>query len=108
MAFQRKHPALTADTVVVATALTLRRPWSLLTSDFEDLRLLLAGHDVRSKPPATTPSTTRPWHSESGGELQSAGACSGILEERPAPILTHAGGYVCVGSIVKPKFSMGF
>lgn len=46
-AARRKHRDLTVDAVVAATALTLPTPVVVLTSDPEDLRLLLAGHDVR-------------------------------------------------------------
>lgn len=38
----------------------------------------------------------------------STGACSGILSGKSAPILTHAGGYACVGSLVKRQFSACF
>ena len=44
---RRKHRDLTVDTVVAATALTLPTPVVVLTSDPEDLGLLLAGHDIR-------------------------------------------------------------
>lgn len=44
---RRKHRDLTVDAVVAATALTLPVPVVVLTSDPEDLRLLLAGRDVR-------------------------------------------------------------
>jgi predicted nucleic acid-binding protein len=44
---RRKHRDLTVDAVVAATALTLPIPVVVLTSDPEDLRLLLAGHDLR-------------------------------------------------------------
>lgn len=44
---RRKHRDLTVDAVVAATALTLPTPVVVLTSDTEDLRLLLAGHAVR-------------------------------------------------------------
>lgn len=44
---RRKHRDLTDDAVVAATALALPTPVVVLTSDTEDLRLLLAGHDVR-------------------------------------------------------------
>lgn len=46
-ASRRKHRDLTVDAVVAATALTLPTPVVVLTSDAEDLRLLLAGRDVR-------------------------------------------------------------
>lgn len=46
-ASRRKQRDLTVDSVVAATALTLPLPVVVLTSDPEDLRLLLAGHDVR-------------------------------------------------------------
>lgn len=46
-ASRRKHRDLTVDSVVAATALTLPMPVVVLTSDPDDLRLLLAGHDVR-------------------------------------------------------------
>jgi len=46
-ASRRKHRDLTVDSVVAATALTLPMPVVVLTSDLGDLRLLLAGHDVR-------------------------------------------------------------
>lgn len=45
-ASRRKHRDLTVDAVVAATALTLPTPLVVLTSDPEDLRLLLAGRDV--------------------------------------------------------------
>ncbi len=48
-ASRRKHRDLTVDAVVAATALTLPTPVVVLTSDPEDLRLLLAGHDVRAE-----------------------------------------------------------
>ncbi len=44
---RRKHRDLTVDAVVAATALTLPTPVVVLTSDPEDLGLLLAGHDIR-------------------------------------------------------------
>ena len=46
-ATRRKHRDLTVDSVVAATALTLPTPVVVLTSDPDDLRLLLAGHNVR-------------------------------------------------------------
>lgn len=49
VASRRKHRDLTVDAVVAATALTLPTPVVVLTSDPEDLRLLLAGHDVRAE-----------------------------------------------------------
>ena len=47
VASRRKHRDLTVDAVVAATALTLPGPVVVLTSDPEDLRLLLASHGVR-------------------------------------------------------------
>lgn len=44
---RRKHRDLTVDAMVAATAVTLPRPVVVLTSDPDDLRLLLDGHDVR-------------------------------------------------------------
>ena len=46
-ASRRKRRDLTVDAVVAATALALPTPAVVLTSDPEDLRLLLAGHDLR-------------------------------------------------------------
>ena len=46
-ASRRKRRDLTVDAVVAATALALPTPVVVLTSDPEDLGLLLAGHDVR-------------------------------------------------------------
>ena len=46
-ASRRKLRDLTVDAVVAATALTLPSPVVVLTSDPDDLRLLLADHDVR-------------------------------------------------------------
>ena len=46
-ASRRKHRDLRVDAVVAATALTLPTPVVVLASDPENLRLLLAGHDVR-------------------------------------------------------------
>lgn len=46
-ASRRKLRDLTVDAVVAATALTLPSPMVVLTSDPDDLRLLLADHDVR-------------------------------------------------------------
>ncbi|MFT4227063.1 type II toxin-antitoxin system VapC family toxin [Micropruina sp.] len=43
----RRNRDLTVDAVVAATALTLPTPVVVLTSDPEDLGLLLAGHDIR-------------------------------------------------------------
>ena len=44
---RRKLRDLTVDAVVAATALALPSPVVVLTSDPDDLRLLLADHDVR-------------------------------------------------------------
>lgn len=44
---RRKQRDLTVDSVVAATALTLPTPVVVLTSDPEDLRLLLTNHNVR-------------------------------------------------------------
>lgn len=44
---RRKPRDLTVDAVVAATALALPTPAVVLTSDPEDLRLLLAGHGLR-------------------------------------------------------------
>jgi predicted nucleic acid-binding protein len=44
---RRKARDLTVDAVVAATALTLANPVVVLTSDPDDLRLLLQGTDVR-------------------------------------------------------------
>lgn len=46
-ASRRELRDLTVDAVVAATALTLPLPVVVLTSDPDDLRLLLADHDVR-------------------------------------------------------------
>lgn len=46
-ASRRKQRDLTVDAVVAATALSLPTPVIVLTSDPEDLGLLVAGHDVR-------------------------------------------------------------
>lgn len=46
-ASRRKQRDLTVDAVVAATALSLPTPVVVLTSDAEDLGLLLAGYDVR-------------------------------------------------------------
>lgn len=48
-ASRRKHRDLPVDAVVAATALTLPMPVVVLTSDAEDLRLLLAGENVRDR-----------------------------------------------------------
>lgn len=44
---RRKQRDLTVDAVVAATALTLPTPVVVLTSDAEDLRLILVGHNIR-------------------------------------------------------------